>query len=418
MSDAPEGIQVRFRLPMTGRDTTEERRGTTPLELLYDLSFVVAVSGAAAGLHGALAAHSEALAAHAAAATGAADAIQPPGIGSALAKYAMVFFAIWWAWMNFTWFASAFDTDDVLYRLMVLVQMSGALVLAAGVPAGFQRADFTVITIGYTIMRAGMIALWVRSAVEHPPLRRTGLLVAGGLAVVQALWLLRLLLPPVAGVVAFCALVLAEVAIPFVAENVAGRTPWHPGHIADRYGGFTVIVLGEVILASSASIQQASTEGLSADLIMIGIGGLIGVFSLWWLYFKRPAEISLRSRAVNPFAWGYGHYLVFAAVAAVGAGIGALAELHREPGTALRPIALVLTGACALYLAVLAAVRWAEARDGAAVARYATGVVALLVIGVGGLRSGPTVLGCGLVLAAVLAWHLWAASGERPGTPA
>jgi low temperature requirement protein LtrA len=403
VSETTEGLRVRFRLPMTGRDISEEHRGTTPLELLFDLSFVVAVAGAAAGLHGALATHGEAVGDHQSA----------PSVGLALAKYAMVFFAIWWAWMNFTWFASAFDTDDVLYRLMVLVQMSGALVLAAGVPAGFERADFTVITIGYTIMRVGMVALWVRSAVEHPPLRRTALLFAGGLVVVQALWIARLFLPPVAGVLAFFVLVLAEVAVPVIAESVGGRTPWHPGHISDRYGGFTVIVLGEVILASSASIQQASSEGMSADLVMTAVGGLILVFSLWWLYFKRPAEISLRARTINPFAWGYGHYLVFAAIAAVGAGIGVLAELHEASGADLSAARLVLAGACSVYLVVLAAMRWAEARDRGAVIRYAVGVVALLVVAFLGLGTGPTVLGCGLVTAAILAWHLLAAA-QRP----
>ena len=49
----------------------------------------------------------------------------------------MVFFAIWWAWMNFTWFASAYDTDDAPYRVLTLVQMAGVLVLAAGVPTAF-----------------------------------------------------------------------------------------------------------------------------------------------------------------------------------------------------------------------------------------------------------------------------------------
>ena len=404
MSENAEGLRVRFRLPMTGRDVTEERRGTTPLELLFDLSFVVAVAGDAAGLHTALGAHGEAIAEHVPASA--------PSVGLALAKYAMVFFAVWWAWMNFTWFASAFDTDDVAYRLMALVQMAGALVLAAGVPAAFQRADFTVITIGYTIMRAGMIALWVRSAVEHPPLRRTGLLFAAGLAIVQLLWIARLFLPPVAGVVAFFLLVAAEISVPLIAENVGGRTPWHPGHIADRYGGFTVIVLGEVILATSASVQVASAEGGSVDLVVTALGGLILVFSLWWLYFKRSAEISLRARTVNPFAWGYGHYLMFSSIAAVGAGIAALVELHEEAGTALHAARLVLAGAVALYLVVLAAVRWAESRDAAAVLRYGVGTIAVLIVGFLGLGAGATVLGCGLVTAATLAWHLWAASRE------
>ena len=62
-------------------------------------------------------------------------AVAEEHVAAGLLGYAMAFFAIWWAWMNFTWFASAYDSDDVLYRLLVLVQLTGALILAAGIGA-------------------------------------------------------------------------------------------------------------------------------------------------------------------------------------------------------------------------------------------------------------------------------------------
>ena len=102
---------------MTARSPHEPHRASTPLELFFDLVFVVAIAQAASGLHHAIAE------AHALA---------------GLVGYLMVFFAIWWAWMNFTWFASAYDCDDVPYRLAVFVQIAGALILAAGVPAMFE----------------------------------------------------------------------------------------------------------------------------------------------------------------------------------------------------------------------------------------------------------------------------------------
>ena len=86
-----------WRRPLTGRDATEPHRAATPLELLFDLSFVVAVAAAAAELH---------------------HGIAEDHVGVSVLRYLMVFFAIWWAWMNFTWFASAYDTDDVPYRLL------------------------------------------------------------------------------------------------------------------------------------------------------------------------------------------------------------------------------------------------------------------------------------------------------------
>ena len=106
----------------------------------------------------------------------------------------MVFFAIWWAWMNFTWFASAYDTDDVPYRLLTLVQMAGVLVLAAGVPPAFDTPDFTAITIGYVIMRIAMVRQWLRAAASDPGRPTTALRYAIGISIVQIGWVARLAL--------------------------------------------------------------------------------------------------------------------------------------------------------------------------------------------------------------------------------
>ncbi len=64
-------------------------------------------------------------------------AIAEDHVADGVVGYLLVFFAIWWAWMNVTWFASAYDTDDVAYRLLTFVQIAGVLVLAAGVPRAF-----------------------------------------------------------------------------------------------------------------------------------------------------------------------------------------------------------------------------------------------------------------------------------------
>ena len=82
-----------------------------------------------------------------------------------LIGYPMVFFAIWWAWMNFTWFASAYDCDDVPYRLAVFVQMAGALMIAAGIAAMFETRAPDLATIGgYVVMRLALVAQWLRAA--------------------------------------------------------------------------------------------------------------------------------------------------------------------------------------------------------------------------------------------------------------
>src|SRR3954453_20744094 len=110
--------RVRFVRALAPRDPAEEHRVSTPLGLRTDLCFVVAVAQASAGLHHAV----------------AADHVAHGVLG-----FAMAFFAIWWAWLNFTWFASAYDNDDVIYRLLTILQIIGVLVLAAGIPGMFEE---------------------------------------------------------------------------------------------------------------------------------------------------------------------------------------------------------------------------------------------------------------------------------------
>lgn len=286
-------------LPMRPRSPAEAHRASTPLELLFDLVFVVAVAQAAAGLH---------------------HTVAEGHAGLGVLRFAMVFFGIWWAWMNFTWFASAYDTDDVLYRITTFVQLLGALILAAGVPSAFNNTNFTIIVTGYVVMRLALVAQWLRAARSDPQHRSTALRYATGVTVMQALWILRLMVPDAWQVVSFVLLALAELAVPIWAER-AGTTTWHPGHIAERYGLFTIIVLGESILSTTLGIQSAAQEGgFGGELLEISAGALLLVLSMWWLYFDRNADDMLTSLRVA-FVWGYGHLFLFAAAAAVGAGL-------------------------------------------------------------------------------------------------
>jgi low temperature requirement protein LtrA len=139
---------------MIARDTDEPHRASTPLELLFDLCFVVGIAQASGRLH---------------------HALISGEVGHGIGSYLMVFFAIWWAWVNFTWFASAYDTDDVPYRITTLVQITGALILAAGVPRAFDRDQFGVVVIGYLVMRLAMVAQWLRAAWSDPTHRVTAL---------------------------------------------------------------------------------------------------------------------------------------------------------------------------------------------------------------------------------------------------
>ena len=286
--------------PMPPRDTHEEHRASTPLELFFDLTFVVAVAQASNSLH---------------------HGLVDGDAGDALLSFPLVFFAIWWAWMNFTWFASAYDNDDVAYRLSVFVLMTGVLILAAGIPRAFDDQDFGVITLGYVVMRLAMVALWLRAAARAS--RRAAVCAAlrprhrGAPGLSGSL---RLALPEGAGLVAFFVLVALELSVPVWAE-ARGRTTWHPRHIAERYGLFTIIVLGESVLGATIGVQTAlDLDAHFEDVATVVVGGLLTLFAMWWIYFDMPTErLVERARESSDagrsgaFAWGYGHYFVFGA---------------------------------------------------------------------------------------------------------
>ncbi|MFI6792935.1 low temperature requirement protein A [Nonomuraea sp. NPDC050383] len=303
----PPAIRVR----MSARAIDEPHRASSPLELLFDLTFVVAVAAATAQL--------------------AHDVADGHGLAR-LVLFLQVFFAIWWAWMNFTWFASSYDTDDVPYRLLTMVQMGGVLVLAAGVPAAAVHSDFRAVTIGYLIMRIALVAQWVRAGVEDAAGRRTALRYAVGITVMQAGWVLRLVLaetgalPSPAALPFFAVLVVLELAVPLWAERTRPTT-WHPHHIAERYGLFTIILLGESVLAATRGVEGAlEAARTSTPLVVMAVSGLVLLFALWWLYFLTPAGEGLGDRRHRSYLWGYGHYGLFAALAALGAGLEVAAE--------------------------------------------------------------------------------------------
>ncbi len=369
--DAAPGTRApRLHRPMTAR-APDGHRPATPLELLFDLTFVVAVARAAAEL-----AHDVALG----------------HVGHAVLAYAMVFFGIWWAWVNFTWFASAYDTDDVPYRLLTLLQMAGVLVFAAGVHDAFADADFVVGTVGYVLMRIALVLQWLRAGRGDPEHRRTAHRYVVGVSAVQVAWVLRLLLPPGVAFAAFFVLVLAEVLVPWWAER-AGTTTWHPEHIAERYGLFTIIVLGEGVLAATVALEVVVEEvGWDGGLVLLGAGGLVLLFSLWWFYFLKDAGSGLRRRPRHAFVWGYGHLAVFGAVAALGAGLEVTVEaLGHEVEVPDHVVALAVAVPVAVFLLVVWLLH-APLTDGfrASAAPVLAAVAAALVV--------PTLVPAGLPL--------------------
>lgn len=302
-SGAHAGRRPLRRLTARGRD--EAHRVASPLELFFDLCFVVAIAQAGIQL---------------------VHAVAESHAGEGILNYAMVFFSIWWAWMNFTWFASAYDNDDVLYRVVTLVQIAGVLVLAAGVSRAFEDHEFLIVWLGYLIMRLALASQWLRAALpSEGPERTMAQRYAGGVLLCLVGWLGLVILPEDARPWVFLVMVVLELCVPPYAEKDFA-TSWHPHHIAERYGLFTIIVLGETIAAATVAVKSGIDENDAlGDLLPIAAGGLLIIFSAWWIYFVVPIHGHLRSNK-QAFLWGYGHYLIFASAAAIGAGLEVAVE--------------------------------------------------------------------------------------------
>lgn len=294
---------------MDGRSPAERHRAATPLELLVDLAFVAAIGIAASQFAHLL-----------------AEGHTPAALGA----FGFAMFAIIWAWINFSWFASAFDTDDWFYRLTTMVQLVGVMILALGLEPVFHSIDTGhgidngVLVAGYVVMRVALAVQWLRVAVQAPAYRRTALAYLAYTVVAQVGWVVTALVHLDFAQLVGAAVVLYAIELggPLVAELRFGRTPWHPHHIAERYGLFTIIALGEGVLGTIAAVQPVIAEqGWSVDAIVVVAAGTLLTFGLWWVYFNVPFGEILARRPGAAFVFGYGHIPLFAAVAAVGAGL-------------------------------------------------------------------------------------------------
>ena len=208
-------------------------------------------------------------------------------------------------------------------------------------------------------MRMPLCVQWLRAARGDPPRRVTCLRYALGVALVQCGWIGFYFASAHGALPAFgpwpllIALVLLELAVPAWAERRGPPTPWHAHHIAERYSGFVIIILGESILgAANAIAGVVQAHGLSADVVLVGLGGTLLAFCLWWMYFLLPSGDALHRHRERSFGWGYGHYLAFAALAAVGSGLEVVADAVKQDSanSALQAITMV-AAAQAIYIA-------------------------------------------------------------------
>ncbi len=354
-------------------------RGVTPLELMFDLAAVVAIGAAAGEL---------------------ADGFAGGQIGAALTGFLCSFFMIWWAWMNYTWFASAYDDGSPGFRVLTMVLMFGALILAAGIGDVFSGEPIWMSLTGFILMRMVLVVLWLGAARGDSDRRTTALSYAGGVSLAQVYWIALVVTASPASptyLPLFALGAALELSVPAIAER-KGATAWHRAHIIARYGRLTLIVLGQCFLAIVAALQAGSEAGAAASLWQAVLFALIA-FSLWSIYFADEAQLG-DTRLNRALLWGYGHVAVLAAAALVGGGMRILASSQGQTNAAELLIGL----SAAAFIASLWVIRDALRLDGRA--RSILPVSAALLIA-GSCVPNPTLewIATLLVLTAVARRH-------------
>ena len=375
---------------MSGRDPDERHRVATPLELLFDLTFVIAFGVAASEFaHMLVAGH----------------------IGAGLAGFTFATFAVCWAWINFSWFASAYDTDDWVYRLTTMLQMVGVLVLALGIPpvfssiAGGRHVNNRALVAGYVVMRIAMVIQWLRASKQNPDRRSACLTYAAAITVAQVGWIAVAIANNSVGVTFILIAVMTAIELtgPLLAEKRMGGTPWHAHHIVERNALLTIIALGEGVVGTVASLSAVvADQGWTTDAVLVAVAGTGLTFGMWWVYFVVPAADLLHAHRERSFGYGYLHIPLFGSIVATGAGLHAAAnyiEHHSQLGSVATVMAVAIpvgVYVCAVFGTYLLLVRTWDAF-------YAVDVVmCLLVLGaaIGLAAAGISTAICLLVVTA------------------
>ena len=315
-----------------------ERESVTPLELFFDLVFVLALTQCTALM-----------------------AAEPTWGG--LTKGLLVLGMLWWCWVGYSWLTSVVDPEEGAVRLAIFAAMAGLLVAALCVPDVFGDTGL-LFACAYGVVRAAHIALFLVASRDDPGLRRSINGLAGSTAIAAGLLVVASFTDgTVQGALWALALTL-DMGGPLL----IGQEGWKlmPGHFAERHGLIVIIALGESIVAIGVGAGHAVDEGIVAAAVL----GTVVAAALWWLYFDVVALVAARrlsnatpGREQNGIArdsFSLLHFPMVAGIVLLALGLKKTLEHVEEPLKLVPAVALL--GGTAVYLLAHVAFRWRNIR--------------------------------------------------------
>lgn len=371
-------------------------RHATWTELFFDLVFVVAIAALAGILH---------------------DDLSLAGFSA----FALLLVPVGWAWMSFAYYSDQYDTDDAPFRLLMLGAMLVTGVLAVsvgGVPAG-EVSGFVAANVALRLLLVGLYGwAWLSEPDARPMSARYG----AGFAFGALVWAVSLLVPEPARYAVWALALLVEMGNPILGYATARQVPGHASHMPERFGLFTILVLGESIIILASGVIDTDWQLRSA---LVAALGFAVAACLWWLYFDRVDEEAIGQSftsgvagVVKSHVWGYGHLAVWAGIATASIGVEFAILYASEPALGLGP-RLALCGGVALYLVALSAIQAAtpSSLEGRVlVARLVVAAVILAPLPVlAGLLGAPVLVGLlALLLAGLTAFEVVSRGRRRP----
>ena len=269
----------------------------------------------------------------------------PDWHGAALAGG--LFLAVFLAWQGFSFYADRFDTDDLPFRIATFAQMLALLALAVQI-RDVAEGSYAGFAIAFAILRAILVALYARAYRDvpqaRPLIRRYGSVYAFSVV----LWLVSVVLPAPWSFGLWAVAIVLDLSMPPLNTRLHRAIPVDPAHVPERFGLFTLIVLGELVVTVGSGTMEATW---SPGVVAVAVAGFGIAACLWWLYFERLTGQGLRHAAVPIVTFAYAHLPLLAALMYVASGVSLLVRADAGHGGPTGTWALC--GGVAAFLAAL-----------------------------------------------------------------
>jgi len=271
------------------------------------------------------------------------------------AQFLVLLTVVWWSWTGETFYQNRYVVDDLIHRLLIFTQIFAVATLGLSVSQAFGDL-YVQFTLAYVVIRVMLILMYVRVLRTHPESAALSRGYITGFSIGVVIWLGSLLLPADYHWVGWLIGIGVELSVPLIPRVREAQREWGVDmhHVAERFGIFTIIVLGESFVKV---LDDAQGSVLGTDQVLFSTAGLTVLYSLWWLYFSDTAgKLIDFADNIKPFAWVYGHLPLSVGLVAFGVGAKKLysSTLSYADQAANPDYRLLYTAAIVFYLVALA----------------------------------------------------------------